>query len=162
MEDPAPREHCFGSTTPTVDFDTDQGSRAYGSAPGTTRTFGHVRFCAAIGERADIERARSDILVYESAVQSAVQSCCPAGKSPISLSIPSCKNIPLRRRPKSNLYPSMSRPERGAFRDRHKRWAGMRWTQAARRTSDAAGGRRSRVVLTPRRWCQVGGINFRR
>src|SRR6266852_719604 len=28
---------------------------------------------------------------------------------------------------------------------------------AARLTSDAASGRRSRVVLTPRRWCQVGG-----
>jgi len=31
----------------------------------------------------------------------------------------------------------------------------MRWTQAARLTGDAAGGRRSRVVLTPRRWRQV-------
>src|SRR5712664_1508007 len=30
---------------------------------------------------------------------------------------------------------------------------------AARLTSDAASGRRSRVVLTPRRWCQVGGGN---
>src|SRR5712692_5400815 len=30
---------------------------------------------------------------------------------------------------------------------------------AARLTSDAASGRRSRVVLTPRRWRQVGGSN---
>src|SRR5882724_736739 len=30
---------------------------------------------------------------------------------------------------------------------------------AARLTSDAASGRRSRVVLTPRRWCQAGGSN---
>jgi hypothetical protein len=31
----------------------------------------------------------------------------------------------------------------------------MRWTRAARLTGDAAGGRRSRVVLTPRCWRQV-------
>jgi hypothetical protein len=36
---------------------------------------------------------------------------------------------------------------------------GMRWTQAARLTSALPCGRRSRVVLTPRRWCQVGGGN---
>jgi hypothetical protein len=32
----------------------------------------------------------------------------------------------------------------------------MRWTRVARLTSVPACGRRSRVVLTPRRWCQVG------
>jgi hypothetical protein len=32
---------------------------------------------------------------------------------------------------------------------------GMRWTQAVLKTRAPACGRRSRVVLTPRRWCQV-------
>jgi len=31
----------------------------------------------------------------------------------------------------------------------------MRWTCRYRRTSDAGRGRRNRVVLTPRRWCQA-------
>ena len=55
-----------------------------------------------------------------------------------------------------SLYPSPSRPTRGAFRDRHGRGAGMRWTRLALMTR-APGGRRSRVVLTPRRWRQVRG-----
>src|SRR5471030_923674 len=37
---------------------------------------------------------------------------------------------------------------------------GMRWTQAAHLTRAIPCGRRSRVVLTPRRWCQVGERNF--
>jgi hypothetical protein len=38
---------------------------------------------------------------------------------------------------------------------------GMRWTQAALLTRALICGRRSRVVLTPRRWRQVGGRHFR-
>jgi hypothetical protein len=38
----------------------------------------------------------------------------------------------------------------------------MRWTRAARLTSAPICGRRSRVVLTPRRWRQVGGAIRRR
>jgi hypothetical protein len=37
---------------------------------------------------------------------------------------------------------------------------GMRWTQAALLTRALSCGRRSRVVLTPRRWRQVGERNF--
>ena len=37
---------------------------------------------------------------------------------------------------------------------------GMRWTRVARLTSALHCGRRSRVVLTPRRWRQVGERNF--
>jgi hypothetical protein len=48
-------------------------------------------------------------------------------------------------------------PHKGAFRDRHERRVGMRWTRVARLTSALSCGRRSRVVLTPRRWRQVGG-----
>ncbi len=46
-------------------------------------------------------------------------------------------------------------PHKGAFRDRHGRRVGMRWTQAAPKTRALSCGRRSRVVLTPRRWRQV-------
>jgi hypothetical protein len=50
-------------------------------------------------------------------------------------------------------------PHRGAFRDRHGRRNGMRWTQAALLTRAPACGRPSRVVLTPRRWRQVSRGN---
>jgi hypothetical protein len=36
---------------------------------------------------------------------------------------------------------------------------GMRWTRMALLTKAPFRGRRSRVVLTPRRWRQVGGVN---
>jgi hypothetical protein len=47
-------------------------------------------------------------------------------------------------------------PHEGAFRDRHERRVGMRWTRVALLTRAHPCGRRSRVVLTPRRWRQVG------
>src|ERR1700674_1871314 len=50
-------------------------------------------------------------------------------------------------------------PQRGGSRSSRTR-GGMRWTWAALLTRALACGRRSRVVLTPRRWCQVGGGNF--
>src|ERR1700691_3705969 len=52
-------------------------------------------------------------------------------------------------------------PHKGAFRDRHERRVGMRWTRVALKTRAQSCGRRSRVVLTPRRWRQVGGRHFR-
>ena len=52
-----------------------------------------------------------------------------------------------------------SRPtQRGGSRSSRTR-GGMRWTQAALKTRALACGRRRRVVLTPRRWRQVGGSN---
>jgi hypothetical protein len=47
-------------------------------------------------------------------------------------------------------------PSRGALRGRHERWCGMRWTLSLREDDAHRCGRRSRVVLTPRRWCQAG------
>jgi hypothetical protein len=47
-------------------------------------------------------------------------------------------------------------PQRGGSRSSRTR-GGMRWTQAAHLTRALPCGRRSRVVLTPRRWCQVLG-----
>jgi hypothetical protein len=57
------------------------------------------------------------------------------------------------------LIPS-PRPDRGATGDRHVRGAGC----GGRGGADnewRRGGRRSRVVLTPRRWCQVSRIMIR-
>ena len=42
------------------------------------------------------------------------------------------KKIPVFDHPKSNLQTAPSRPERGAYRDRHVRRAGMRWTRQRR------------------------------
>jgi hypothetical protein len=47
-------------------------------------------------------------------------------------------------------------PQRGVSRSSRTR-GGMRWTWAARRRTRPPRGRRSRMVLTPRRWRQVGG-----
>ena len=49
-----------------------------------------------------------------------------------------------------------SRPTRGAARDRHGRGTGCGGRGRCQKTNDIACGRRSRVVLTPRRWRQVG------
>ena len=55
-----------------------------------------------------------------------------------------------------SLYPSHPVPPRGAFRERHERGAGMRWTRRARDDE-----RRRSVTVEivwsrqPRRWCQL-------
>jgi hypothetical protein len=49
-------------------------------------------------------------------------------------------------------------PARGAYRDRHGRKVRDAMDAVAHKTNAAIRGRRSRVVLTPRRWRQVGGI----
>jgi hypothetical protein len=51
-----------------------------------------------------------------------------------------------------------SRPTRGAYRDRHGRGTGCGGRGSAI-DEQRLSGRRRRVVLTPRRWCQVGGSN---
>jgi hypothetical protein len=87
---------------------------------------------------------------------------CPTGKS-----LPPSEAPPKRVQPLSQKYsafaagqinsrtPAVSRPLRGAYRDRHERRCGMRWTRAAPKARARPCGRRSRVVLTPRRWRQV-------
>src|SRR5258708_1509516 len=49
-------------------------------------------------------------------------------------------------------------PHRGAFRDRHGRRRRDAVDAASAIDEQRLSGRRSRVVLTPRRWCQVGGV----
>ena len=78
----------------------------------------------------------------------------PDGQITHFLSSPFRKNIPLSPSGKSAL-PARAIPfrKRGVGH-RHERWDGMRWTrQCARRACQCV--RRSRVVLTPRRWRQV-------
>ena len=59
----------------------------------------------------------------------------------------------------NHLYiPRHPVPLRGAFRERHGRGAGCGGRGGAL-DGRCQRGRRRRVVLTPRRWCQVGGGN---
>ena len=60
---------------------------------------------------------------------------------------------------KSPLYSCHPVPLKGAYHDRRETRGGVRWTRVALLTRALSCGRRSRVVLTPRRWCQVGGSN---
>jgi hypothetical protein len=101
-----------------------------------------VRYSANNGKR------RSRVALH-------LQVICPSGKN---LSSPVCKNILIFRNPKSLLYFHRLVPLEGRF---------AIVTNAGRDAVDAdsaiderrEGGRRSRVVLTPRRWCQAGGSN---
>ena len=88
---------------------------------------------------------------------------CPTGVRADFLSSPLSKNIPLGDLVDAALLIATVPPlRRGAARDRHGRWGGMRWTQQASGARRRAGRsaccvRQNRVVLTPRRWRQVGG-----
>jgi hypothetical protein len=94
----------------------------------------------------EIRRARRGDFVET--IQAA--STCPA---------PFAKIFPFSFDPNHLHIPRHPVPHRGAFRDRHGRRHGMRWTWGAHLTRAYPCGRRSRVVLTPRRWRQVGGGN---
>jgi len=59
--------------------------------------------------------------------------------------------------PKSNAFSAPSDPDRGAFRERHERGLDA-MDAAAAQDERRQSGRRSRVVLTPRRWRQVCGV----
>jgi hypothetical protein len=82
----------------------------------------------------------------------------PTGKSPKSLSSPFCKNILLFRNRKSVYIKRRLVPHEGRL---------AIVTDAGRDAVDADGasdestgcGRRRRVVLTLRCWCQVGGVS---
>jgi hypothetical protein len=85
---------------------------------------------------------------------------CPSGKSMGEpndfLSIPAEKNISFRRSVETDLLIRYPASQEGRFAVVTDVGCGMRWTQAAPLTKACACGRRSRVVLTPRRWRQVG------
>jgi hypothetical protein len=74
----------------------------------------------------------------------------------LRLSRPSDKNISLSPSGKSPLEARASRAlEEGRFAIVTTRWHGMRWTLLRRQDERRGSGRRSRVVLTSRRWRQV-------
>jgi hypothetical protein len=50
------------------------------------------------------------------------QVICPSGGLLTGVSSPLCKNISVFTHPKSSLELCVSRPERGAYHDRHGRW----------------------------------------
>ena len=89
---------------------------------------------------------------------------CPTGSSGVRLSNPPRLNfgiseIPLDAVVETGLLRFGPVPNEGRFAIVTDVRSGMRWTQAALLTRALPCGRRSRVVLTPRRWRQVGGSN---
>jgi hypothetical protein len=95
----------------------------------------------------------------------ACAAACPTGKSPdqranhlTNCPAPFAKIFCFALYPNQQYIPHRPVPQRGGSRSSRTR-GGMRWTLMVRQTSRAGCGRRSRVVLTPRRWCQVGGGN---
>jgi hypothetical protein len=82
---------------------------------------------------------------------------CPDGQIITLWVQPYLQKYCCSRLPPNQLYiPGRPGPFRGAYRDRHERWVRDAMDAAARKTKRACSGRRSRVVLTPRRWRQVG------
>src|SRR5580700_9473518 len=84
---------------------------------------------------------------------------CPTGKSVAArenLSIPSRKNISLVPSGKSPpLVFAVPHPKEGRTRNRHGRWVRDAMDVLVSQGERCECGRRSRVVLTPRRWRQV-------
>jgi hypothetical protein len=80
---------------------------------------------------------------------------CPSGYFAISVSSPACKNFSLSRLVETGIGRMSLAPARGAYRDRHGRWVRDAVDAAARADERRCSVRRSRVVLTPRRWRQV-------
>jgi hypothetical protein len=78
----------------------------------------------------------------------------PTGKSPKTCPALRAKIFRLTRRA-NQRYGSARLTRREGRCARHEMRGGMRWTRKLRETNAAERGRRSRVVLTPRRWRQV-------
>ena len=72
---------------------------------------------------------------------------------------PQAASIDLSRKSAAHS-PRPAPDKRGASRSSRTLGAGCDGRRRCQLTSDVAGGRRSRVVLTPRRWSQAGGGNF--
>src|SRR5207302_8980151 len=91
---------------------------------------------------------------------------CPTGKSRICAMrklpvVLLCRRLPRLPRRANQWLPS-ARPaldKEGRFAVVTNVGCGMRWTLWRRADERRQGGRRRRVVLAPRRWCQVGGSN---
>ena len=83
----------------------------------------------------------------------AYEVICPTGKSPEIVSSPARKNISLRRLLETPLViPAIPPRTEGRIAIVTNVGCGMRWTRAAAQDGRGRSGRRSRVVLAPRRW----------
>jgi hypothetical protein len=91
-----------------------------------------------------------------------VRATVPQANQVGFLSSPVCKNILIFRNPNQVYIDSRPAPPRGAFRDRHERWRRDAVDAVGAKDGRRRRGRRSRVVLTPSRRCQVGGSTRRR
>ena len=80
-----------------------------------------------------------------------------ADQSDLPSPVPFEKKFRFAANPNHFHIPRRPVPQRGVSRSSRTR-VGMRWTRAALLTRARACGRRSRVVLTPRRWRQVCGF----
>jgi hypothetical protein len=86
---------------------------------------------------------------------------CPTGKSAGIVSSPSGKNISLRRLLETPLViPAVPPRIEGRIAIVTNVGCGMQWTRVAAQDGRGRSGRRSRVVLTPRRWRQLGDDCF--
>src|ERR1700733_11823600 len=85
-----------------------------------------------------------------------LQTCPSSGKSPTHCPALLAKILPFSFHP--NHFHSLAIPAhtKGRFAIVTDVGLGMRWTRVVRLTRALSCGRRSRVVLTPRRWRQVG------
>jgi hypothetical protein len=81
---------------------------------------------------------------------------CEPIQSDLAGPVPTAKTFPFSSTPNQWFLRSRSAVRKRALRDRHERWVRNAMDAAARETNAAARVRRSRVVLTPRRWRQVG------
>jgi hypothetical protein len=84
---------------------------------------------------------------------------CPTGCPAIFVSSPFSQNFSLSRLVETGIERIIPPQTEGRFAIVTDVGRGMRWTRAALLTRARACGRRSRVVLTPRRWRQVGEDN---
>src|SRR6202034_1791907 len=86
---------------------------------------------------------------------------CPSGKSLEIVSSPFGKNISLRRLLETPLgIPAVPPRIEGRIAIVTNVGCGMQWTRVAAQDGRRRSGRRSRVVLTPRRWRQLGDDCF--
>ena len=124
-----------------------------------------LRRCPAAWSVSPISRSRlARRPVIERLFTGSVALSCPArsgrfvepDQADATCPVPLRENIPVPFRRKSPAYPPPSRPDtEGRFAIVTDVGCGMRWTRAALLTRAPPCGRRSRVVLTPRRWRQV-------
>jgi hypothetical protein len=112
-----------------------QGGGRGRSAPAAPHP-GHESICSSLDT---ISRAASDLPVVPSCRR---QFACDVGQI-------------------RSISPRIPCPPRGAYRDRHGRWARDAMAVGLRtRRMRLSRGRRSRVVLTPRRWREAGDNAF--